>query len=226
MSVKYRGDLYIEEVNDMRINRRWIVAMAILFLPLLVVGNAYGETKYRWDIVNLTLVGMTPNINAGGIASAQAQDNSMITVTGSGTFTVGDDDVSGGGTWKTFAPDGTTVTGMGDYRVTLLVRFQVAPGHQTSILHDNIGDGTLTDNRAGLAILRVAYDDGSKGILAVSCHLNGNPPPQGPDAAPASIFEGITASKGFVDYWNRVAPTGSPGTSNANRTVFHILSGD
>ncbi len=118
------------------------------------------------------------------------------------------------------------MTGKGDYRVTLLVRFEVAPGHQTSVLHDNIGDGTLTDNRAGLAILRVAYDDGSKGILAVSCHLSGNPPPQGPDAAPASIFEGITASKGFVDYWNRVAPTGSPGTANANRTLFHILSGD
>src|SRR6184192_1252944 len=92
----------------MRIDRRWSVAMAILFLPLLVVGNAYGETKYRWDIVNLTLVGTTPNINAGGMASARAQDDSMITITGSGTFTVGDDDVSGGGTWKTFAPDGTS----------------------------------------------------------------------------------------------------------------------
>src|SRR5437762_1264703 len=56
--------------------------------------------------------------------------------------------------------------------------------------------------------------------------LSGNPPPQGPDAAPASIFEGITASKGFAGYWNRVAPVGSPGTANANRTLFHILSGD
>ncbi|TLZ01076.1 MAG: hypothetical protein E6K33_07550 [Gammaproteobacteria bacterium] len=210
----------------MRIERRWFVVMAILFLPLLVVGNAYGETKYRWDIVNLTLVGTTPNINAGGMASARAQDDSMITITGSGTFTVGDDDVSGGGTWKTIAPDGTTVTGMGNYLVTRLIRFEVAPGHQTSVLHDNIGDGTLADNRAGLAYLRIDYDDGSKGILAVSCHLSGNPPPQGPDAAPASIFEGITASKGFAGYWNRVAPVGSPGTANANRTVFHILSGD
>src|SRR6266853_1915336 len=116
-------------------------------------------------------------------------------------------------------------TGMGNYQVSRLIRFEVAPGHQTSILRDNIGDGTLTDNRAGLAVFRIAYDDGSKGILAVSCHLNGNPPSQA-DAAPASIFEGITASKGFVDYWNRVAPAGSPGTANANRTLFHILSGD
>jgi len=45
MSVKCRGDLYIEEVNDMRIDRRWFVAMAILFLPLLVVGKAYGESQ-------------------------------------------------------------------------------------------------------------------------------------------------------------------------------------
>lgn len=210
----------------MRIDKRWLVAMAVLFLPLFVAGKAYGETKYRWDIVSLSLVGTTPNINPGGTGSALAQDSSMITVTGSGTFTVGDDDVSGGGTWKTFAPDGKTLTGMGDYRVTGLIRFAVAPGHQTSTLRDNIGDGTLTDNRAGLAVFRIAYDDGSKGILAVSCHLNGNPPPQGPDAAPASIFEGITASKDFVDYWNRVPPAGSPGTANANRTLFHIQSED
>jgi hypothetical protein len=207
----------------MRIDRRWFAAMAIVSLTLSVIANAYADTKYRWDIVSLSLVGTTPNINPGGTGSALAQDGSMITVTGSGTFTVGDDDVSGGGTWKTFAADGTTLTGMGSYRVTRLVRFELAPGHQTSILHDNIGDGTLTDNRAGLAILGIAYDDGSKGVLAVSCHLNGNPPPQGPDAAPASIFEGITASKAFVDYWNRVPPAGSPGTANANRTLFHLL---
>jgi hypothetical protein len=207
----------------MRIDRRWFVAIAILFLPLLVVGNAYGDTRYRWDIVRLSLSGTTPTINPGGMGSALAQDGSIITVTGSGTFTVGDDDVTGGGTWETFAPGGTVVTGMGNYRVTQLIRFAVAAGHQTNGLLDTIGDGTLTDNRAGLALLRVAYDDGSKGILVVSCHLNGNPPPQGPDAAPATIFEGITASKGFVDYWNRVAPTGSPSTANANRTLFHIL---
>jgi hypothetical protein len=225
MSVDCRVDIYIEEVSDMRIDRRWFVAMAILFLPLLVVGKDYGETKYRWDIVSLSLVGTTPNINAGGTGSALAQDGSMITVTSSGTFTVGDDDVNGGGTWKTFGPDGKTLTGMGDYRVTGLIRFVVAPGHQTNGLRDNIGDGTLTDNRAGLAVFRIAYDDGSKGILAVSCHLNGNPPSQA-DAAPASIFEGITASKGFVDYWNRVAPSGSPAGANANRTLFHILADD
>lgn len=206
----------------MRIDRRWFATIAILFLPVLVVGHDQ-EASYRWDLISRGLSGTTVTINAGGVASALANDLSKITVTGSGTFSVEDDDVSGGGTWKTFASDGVTVTGMGNYRVTRLIRFDVAPGSQTNGVLDNIGNGTLTDNRAGLAFLRVAYDDGSKGILVVSCRLPGNPPP-GPAGAPATIFEGITASKGFVDYWNRVPPAGSPGTpADANHTLFHIL---
>ena len=67
------------------------------------------------------------------------------------------------------------------------------------------------------------WDVGGRGVLVVSCHLNGNPPPQGPDAAPPSVFEGITASMGFVDYWNRVAPVGGV---DGNRTLFHILAQD
>jgi len=44
----------------MRIDRRWFVAMAVLFLPLLVVGNAYGESRYRWDIPHLSLSTESP----------------------------------------------------------------------------------------------------------------------------------------------------------------------
>jgi hypothetical protein len=210
----------------MGIDRRSFVAMATVFLPLFA-GTAYADAEavYRWDIVRLSLTGMSPTINPGGTGSALANDGSMITVTGSGTFETGDDDVTGGGTWETTAPNGT-VTGHGAYTVTALVRFELAPGHQTNGLLDTIGDGTLTDNRAGLAILRIRYGDGSRGILVISCHLNGNPPPQGPDAAPASIFEGITASKGYTDYWNRVPPAGTPATANANRTLFHLLKRD
>jgi hypothetical protein len=154
------------------------------------------------------------------MASASAQNKSMITVTGSGTFKVGDsDDVTGGGTWKIVAPPPDSTTTRGSYRVTGLVRFDLAPGAQTSNAKDHIGDGTLADNRGGLAILRIAYSDGSKGILVVSCDLPGNPPP-GPAGSPDSIFEGITASKGFVDYWNRAAPV--PGM-DGNRTLFHVL---
>lgn len=210
----------------MRINRRWFVWLNTLCLPLLLAGTAYGDTTYRWDIISRVVTNGVGTLSPDGVASAQANDGSMITVTGFGTFTIGDDDVSGGGTWKTTsapAPDGRrTVTGMGNYEVVGLVRFAVAPGVQTSGTIDTIGDGTLKDNRAGLVVLRIRYDDGSRGVLVVSCDLPGN----GPNhigGAPESIFEGITASKGFVDYWNRVAPTA---TVNANRTLFHILKED
>jgi hypothetical protein len=217
--------------------RTWFGGLGVLLLVpalliLLAFTQASGDDKenhasFRWDIVHVTF---PPNFeaSAGGHASALANDCvpsgssscSNITVTGSGTFRVGHrKHVTGGGTWQTFDNTGLS-TGSGTFEVTRLIRFAVAPGTQTSTLDDDIGDGTLTDNRAGLAFLKIAYSDGSEGVLVVSCHLNGNPPPQGPDAAPATIFEGITASKGFVDYWNREAPVAGV---DADRTLFHIL---
>jgi len=195
----------------MRIYRRLIGAMFMLSLPLLA-GNAYGDSRYRWDIPVLSLSNGVVTVSAGGTASALAQDGSKITVTGFGTFAVGDEDVTGGGTWKTVAADGVTVTGMGHFVVTQLIRFVLAPGHLPSTFHDTIGDVTKT--HAGLAHLRVDYGDGSKGILIVSCAAPGAPP---------SMFEGITASKGFVDYWNRLAPMPGP-PPGPNLTLFHLLS--
>ncbi len=61
-------------------------------------------------------------------------------------------------------------------------------------------------------MLTIAYSDGTHGVLNVSCHLVGTS-----DA----VFEGITATKGFVDYWNREAPPAPPG--DVNRTLFHLL---
>jgi hypothetical protein len=182
-------------------------------------------TKIRWDLVSLISFSPVTAVT-GGHDSALANDGSEVTLTGSGTFVFTPTNqpiaaVTGGGTWQTFAPDRVTSTGSGTYVVDRLVRFSPAPGVQTSTLVDEIGNGTLADNRAGLAVFDIEYSDGSRGILAVSCHLNGNPPPQGPDASPASIFEGVTASKGFVDYWNRVPPV--PGV-DANRTIFHVIS--
>jgi hypothetical protein len=75
---------------------------------------------------------------------------------------------------------------------------------------DNIGNAA--DARAGLAVLKISYNDGSDGVLIVSCTIAGTP---------AGVFEGITASKGFVDYWNREPPPTPPG--NANRTLFHVI---
>jgi hypothetical protein len=203
----------MEEVSDMGIHRRLIGAIFMLALPLLA-GNAYadGDSMYRWDIPVLSLSNGVITVSAGGSASALAEDGSKITVTGHGTFVVGDEDVTGGGTWTTVAADGFTVTGMGNFVVTGLVRFVLAPGRLPSTFNDTIGDVTKT--HAGLAHLRVTYDDGSKGILIISCAAPGAPP---------SMFEGITTSKGFVDYWNHVGPTGTPATANTGRTLFHLL---
>src|ERR1700732_5055520 len=209
----------------MRLNKWWILGAALSLLPMWVVADTRDDAAtIRWDIIHIVTFSPSGNVIAeGGMASALAQNKSMITLTGSGTFTLGEsDDVTGGGTWKTVAPPPESTTHSGTYRVTRLIRFDVAPGAQTSNAKDLIGDGTLADNRGGLAILRIAYSDGSKGILVVSCDLPGNPPP-GPRGSPDSIFEGITASKGFVDYWNRAAPT--PGV-DANHTLFHVVSAD
>jgi hypothetical protein len=206
----------------MRLNRWWILGAALSLLPVLVVADTRDDAAtIRWDIIHIVTFSSSGNVIAeGGMASALAQNKSMITLTGSGTFTLGDsDDVTGGGTWKTVAPPPESTTHSGTYRVTRLIRFDVAPGAQTSNAKDLIGDGTLADNRGGLVILRIAYSDGSKGILVVSCDLPGNPAP-GPAGSPDTLFEGITASKGFVDYWNRAAPVPKV---DGNRTLFHVL---
>jgi hypothetical protein len=206
----------------MRLNKWWILGAALSLLPVLVVADTRDDAAtIRWDIIHIVTFSPSGNVIAeGGMASALAQNKSMITLTGSGTFTLGEsDDVTGGGTWKTVAPPPESTTHSGTYRVTRLIRFDVAPGAQTSNAKDLIGDGTLADNRGGLAILRIAYSDGSKGILIVSCDLPGNPAP-GPAGSPDTLFEGITASKGFVDYWNREAPVPKV---DGNRTLFHVL---
>src|SRR5438128_4946690 len=163
----------------------------------------------RWDIISINFA--TGTVSAGGVASTRANDGSKITLIGSGTFRSNPgnpQDVTGGGTWQTFAANGGS-TGSGSYTVTGLVSFTVAPG-TFPLPHDNIGNSA--DARAGLLVVRVAYSDGSEGTLVVGCQLAGTP-----DA----VFEGVTASKGSVDYWNREAPPAPPG--DANRTAFHVI---
>jgi hypothetical protein len=77
--------------------------------------------------------------------------------------------------------------------------------------------GNSADARAGLAVLRIKYSDGSLGVLVISCHLF--PGPSGIPGSPPSVFEGITVSKGFVDFFDRVPPVGGV---DANRTLFHV----
>lgn len=137
-----------------------------------------------------------------GSASATAADGLKIIVTGSGTFVAPaggggtSSAVTGGGTWET-RDAGDAVTGSGSYSATGLVRWERALASVPSI----------SGSTAGLAILRVEYSDGSAGTLTISCRIT---------AAQPGRFEGVTASKGFVDFWNRVT---SP-------TLFHLLSED
>lgn len=188
------------------------VAVVLLLIILSIPFAAGGAAHVRWDIVSLSITPPPGTISPGGMASAEANDGSKIVLTGSGTFVAPSGGAgtsgatTGGGTWETFS-SGSTSTGSGTYWVTGLVRWDKAPGTGPPPT-DLIGDPD--ERSAGLAVLRIAYSDGSQGTLVVSCHLVGTPD---------SVFEGVTASKGFVDYFDPAAPV--PGV-DANRTLFHV----
>lgn len=194
-----------------------LAVVGALTALLGVAAGAHDEQGVRWDIVNLV---PGPAINAGGIAlakatSANGTETSTITMTGAGTFEVPEkdeegDDVTGGGTWIITTGSVTTI---GTYKVTGVVRWAEAPGALPLAVGDGIGNPA--DRRAGLAVLRIEYSDGDQGTLVVSCTLGGTPP---------TVFEGITATKGFTDYWKAQPPTGGFTTANANRTLFHVTS--
>ncbi len=123
--------------------------------------------------------------------------------------------------WETFSASSPctcattatgTSTGSGTYEVTGLVRWEDAPGLLPAAIIDNIG--VKADSTSGLAVLRIAYSDGELGVLVVSCH--------NPVGSPNTLFEGITATKGYVDYWNHGVAVGG---TDANRTSFHVLRG-
>lgn len=183
------------------------LATGVLVASSAVTTQAQGA-KMSWDIVHLDSESRT--LSPGGVAAAGANDGSSIVLTGSGTVgPSASDPVTGGGQWTTFALSGA-ITGTGAYRVTGLVSFVEAPGTVPPAVTDQIGE--KEDARSGLAVLRIQYDDGETGVLTVSCHL--------PVGAPDAIFEGITATKGAVQFWDRVPPVAGV---DANRTTFHVV---
>jgi len=196
------------ENKNMKIERRQFLTLVVAILCLSIssfvattAGAAEAGDTMRWDIV--TVVGT--EVNPRGQATATAQDGSKIIMTGSGTFRVDDlsNNVTGGGTWETRNPSGV-ITGSGTYVVLRTLRFELAPGaFFPPPFVDNVGNST--DARAGLTFLRIMYSDGSAGVLVVSCHLVGTPD---------SVFEGITASKGFVDFWRHETGT----------TLYHVAN--
>jgi hypothetical protein len=197
----------MKKETTMKAKRRWFLTAAILLVvPLLFASYSRGdrdEAQFQWDLISGDAYG---NLRPGGQDSAAAADKSTLTLTGSGTFQVGDpEDVTGGGTW-------TLGTSSGTYHVTRLVRFTLAPCSVPSCVSGFGGTdlvGIEQDARAGLVVLEIKYSDGSRGVLFVSCMLN---------ATPAAVYEGITASKGYVEYWDQ-----SVNNSNVNGTIFHVL---
>jgi hypothetical protein len=163
----------------MKIECRRFLAAAIFLFPLVFISKAMGqeESAFQWVV-------FADNPPQSAIAS----DGSKILVAGMGTFVVREaEEVTGGGTWATFNASGVA-TGSGKFRVTRLVKFNLAPGSAP-------GHPTF---HAGLAFLRVVYDDRSEGVLVVSCNLDFF----SPGTTPPSVPEGFSASKGFVDYWH------------------------
>jgi hypothetical protein len=193
----------------MKIQRAKLLAIAIVVLSPLFGGRAVyaAHPTVRWDLVSIQL----PNIFPGGHASARTNNDLFkITLTGSGTFRLkpGNPQATGGGTFE-IRDQSDTVVNSGTYAVTWVVRFEQAPGTLPP-LTDQIGDPD--EAHGGLAILNIEYSDGAEGILVVSCHLVGTP---------NQVFEGITVTHRFVDFWNREAPSDDP-FIDANRTLFHI----
>src|SRR2546425_5002265 len=81
----------------------------------------------RWDIISVNFG--TGTVSAGGVASAFANDNSKITLTGTGTFRSNPgnpQDVTGGGGWTTSSSRGPG-TGSGTYQVTHFVGYVLPP---------------------------------------------------------------------------------------------------
>jgi hypothetical protein len=185
-----------------------VVALAGALMLLTTFASAAssgGAAHVRWDIMSTTGIPPAP-LNPGGHASAMAPDGDMITLTGSGHFVApanggGSAGVDGGGTWS--ASSG----GSGTYHVTALVSWQRANDQANVGFVDNIGGGTRTN---GTAILKIAFSDGSSGVLTLGCH--------GPGSLPG-IFEGIATTKGFKTYYEAEEP--APGV-DANRTLFHV----
>ncbi len=217
------------------IRSRRVVASVLALTALLTTGivwgtqslagpapvEAAGAAHVRWDIISV------PNfapltVEPGGIAYALAGTTHKIKFTGSGTFVApaggsgSSSATKGGGTWETFDAAGSS-TGSGTYKVTGLVRWELANLQAATFgglpVVDHIGD---TNERAnGYALLQIKYSDGTRGTLLVGCHGPG---------APDGIFEGVTATKGYVTYWIPETPP-PPTGEDKNRTIFHLSVG-
>ncbi|MGH3739889.1 MAG: hypothetical protein ACRDT1_00960 [Micromonosporaceae bacterium] len=200
----------------MNITGRWFCAMVLGLLVLSGTASlASVETfEARWDIVSIQGADAMP----GGVAHAMARDGMLITFTGSGAFVARAGEtgkarsVTGGGTWQIGGLTGSE----GTYSVIDVVAFQPGPTRPPGTPapeNDLVGDPD--EASAGFAVLRIAYSDGSEGLLVVSCRLQGTLDGNFQQDT-AMMFEGVTATKGVAQFW-RNFPIG-----DSNRALFHI----
>ena len=179
-----------------QICRLWIAAFALAVLlgsaTLSPTAATMSAKVFRWDIITFDSKGNPiPGGNASALADNVGGSIASITLTGSGTFDTSDFlNVTGGGTFVTRNfPDGS-IRAKGTYQVTGLVHFDPTPVISgTNIL-------------GGLVVLAVTYSDGFKGAIVVNCAVNG----------PAQMTEGVTSTKGLVDFWS----------IQGGHTLFHV----
>jgi hypothetical protein len=183
-----------------------VAAATLTLLTTFASAAPSGKAQHvRWDIISTTGIPPAP-LNPGGHASATAPDGDVITLTGSGHFVApanggGSSAATGGGTWT------TSSGGSGTYTVTRLVSWEFANFQANVGFVDNIGGGTRAN---GTSVLKIAFSDGSQGVLTVGCHGPGAPP---------GIFEGIATTKGYKTYYAVSAPASCV---DANRTLYHV----
>ena len=212
-------------------NHRAKLATSVLLIGLIAIGwllftrqsMAAPAEIIQWDIVlvdttELPIINSRPGGRASAVAGDLFDEGPSITLTGTGTFVVPgggrSNAVTGGGTWETFAADGSSAA-TGTFEVTSLVSWNTAPGTlPTYPFIDHIGNNE--DTVAGLAIMTVRYSDGSEGILLISCNLPTTPP-----EVAATIHEGISVTKGNVHYWYRADPVFGLDGDGVN--VFHYV---
>jgi hypothetical protein len=193
----------------MKFTNNVLLPLAAILLMTATAPIAPAQSAHvRWDIATVTCQpdGSYPcTLSTGGSATAMAGDCSLlipglagcstITLKGSGSFVApphggSSSAATGGGTWKVVAGDGTTTGGI--FVVTELVQWQKAeplavPECGTCETIDNIGN--LSEATGGLAVLRVAYSDGTAGVLTLMC--SGLPDP-------FAVTEGVIASKSVI----------------------------
>ena len=202
----------------MKIGNHFPAAVALSLFALAGPSVVRGQdTKLRWDLISVQFrAPAAPNIvSPGGTDSAVANSAAgmprlRIKLTGSGTFSPWDStDVTGGGDYVIADLQGKVIDS-GSYTVTQLISW-VLDSVSLPVNVNNITGGAADDFRNGLAVFRIAYADGSKGVLIVSC--------AGPGASD-NPYEGISVTKGTVHFQVPDAPVANV---DANRTVFTAL---